>query len=241
VLPPGPARQHLGEGCRDARRAVGGTVRAELRGTPPFERGGSSFVPPLRRGPHGEAVDPGQRVAPPEGEGAFDRRRVATRQQVVGLGGVQPVVVEAGAVADALDRLHDPRQPVAQLGDDLVDLLARRARWLAVPQRRDERVQRDGAAAGQQEPGQQRTRTRPGDDDLTPAVVDRERAQDAQLHGADGTRRCRRARAAHRVRAASQSESEVCHCPWHGASSVHRIVGAAGPSRTAMTADERVP
>ncbi len=97
------------------------------------------------------------------------------------------MVVEPGAVTDALDRLDEPRQPAPHLGDGLVDLLARRTRWLAVPEGRHERVERDGMAAGQQEPGQQGTHSRAADGDLAPAVVDRQRAQDAQLHSIDGT------------------------------------------------------
>ena len=87
-------------------------------------------------------------------------------QQLVGLVGVQPVVVQPDAVADSFDRLDEPRQSAPNLGDNLVDLLARRARRFAVPEGRDERVERDGVAAGQQKPGQQRTHSRAADGDL---------------------------------------------------------------------------
>ena len=46
--------------------------------------------------------------------------------------------------------------------------------------------ERDGVTASKQEPSQQGTRSRPADDDFVPAVVDRQRAQDAQLHATDG-------------------------------------------------------
>ena len=188
VLTPRPACQHVGKRAPHPYGAVRRTIRAQLDSAPPFERAESSFVPGLGRRPQVDAVNPSQRVAPPQREGAFDRRRVATREQFVGLVGVQPVTVELGAVADTLDRLDEPRQPVAHLGNDLVDLLARRARWLAVPEGRHERVERHGIAARQQEPGQQSTRSRAADGELSPAVVDCQRAQDAQLHTTDGNR-----------------------------------------------------
>jgi hypothetical protein len=193
VLPPRPSREHAGKYSTDPRRAVRGTVRAELDCAPPFQCTEASFVPGLGRRGQVDAVDPCQRVTPPQRQGAFDRRRVATREQFVSLVGVQPVFVEPDAVTDALDRLDEPRQPAPHFGDGLVDLLARRARWLAVPQGRHERVERDGLAPGQQEPGQEATRSRPTDGDFARTVVDRQRAQDAQLHTADGIPDARRA------------------------------------------------
>ena len=149
VLPPRPTRQHVGEHRSDALGAVRGTRRAELRRAPACERAEASFVPGGGRRSQVDAVDPVQGVAPPQREGPFGRGWVASSQQFVRFVGVQPDVVQTGAVADAVDRLDDTRQPAPKIGDDLVDLLAGGARRLTVPQGGDERVQRDGMAAGE--------------------------------------------------------------------------------------------
>ena len=127
----------------------GGPAAPSCAGAPACERAEASFVPGGGRRSQVDAVDPVQGVAPPQREGPFGRRRVASREQFVRLVGVQPEVVQPGAVAEAVDRLDDPRQPAPEIGDDLVDLLAGRARRLTVPQGGDERVQRDGMAAGE--------------------------------------------------------------------------------------------